>query len=280
MIERHRATISSSAASQLIGANLPSPFLPMRRSGVVNRSGECTISASRLTLAQAKPAVKGWSGSPLMRFTRPSSTSANSEHISGQSCAQTIRTVSMRRFCHSESRDAISIQESPRRHGGHGDFLPNQSRIPGESRDPPGNRMRGSWMDPGFRRECRLSYLRVLRVSVVDMTASGTGGTENFYQAKSHSRRKPGPHQATARAVVGWIPAFAGNAVVSYLRVPCVSVVSYDRQRPPGERHDRSARKHRKRHYHADPQPPGAAQCAVAGDDGGALGGAGASLHR
>ena len=78
-----------------IGANLPSPLAPMRRSGVWMRSGECTSSASRLTLAQANPAVKGCSGSPLMRTTRPSSTSASSEHMSGQSCAQTTRTVSM-----------------------------------------------------------------------------------------------------------------------------------------------------------------------------------------
>jgi hypothetical protein len=54
---------------------------------------ECTSSVSRLTLAQAKPAVKGCSGSPWMRTTRPLSTVANSEHISGQSWAQTIRFV-------------------------------------------------------------------------------------------------------------------------------------------------------------------------------------------
>src|SRR5438552_7583915 len=94
MIVFHRPVISSSAASQLIGANLASPLAPIRRSGVSRRSGECTSSASRLTLAQAKPAVKGCSGSPLTRNTRPSSTSANSEHMSGQSCAQTTRTVS------------------------------------------------------------------------------------------------------------------------------------------------------------------------------------------
>src|SRR5712691_13096392 len=108
----------------------------------------------------------------------------------------------------------------------------------------------------------------------------GDWGHGEFLPSKIAFPAKAGTHQATARAVVGWIPAFAGNAVVSYLRVLRVSVVSYDRQRPPGERHDRSARKHRKRHYHADPQPPGPAQCAVAGDDGGALGGAGASFHR
>src|SRR4051812_49971293 len=82
MIDPQREAISSSASSQLMGANLPSPLAPVRRSGVWRRAGECTSSASRLTLAQAKPAVKGCSGSPLMRSTRPSSTSANSEHRS------------------------------------------------------------------------------------------------------------------------------------------------------------------------------------------------------
>ena len=67
MIARQRAVISSSASSQLIGANLPSPLAPIRRSGVSRRSGECTSSASRLTLAQANPAVNGCSGSPSMR---------------------------------------------------------------------------------------------------------------------------------------------------------------------------------------------------------------------
>ena len=94
MMDFQRAVISSSAASQVIGANLPSPLAPMRRSGVARRSGECTSSASRLTLAQAKPAVNGWSGSPSTRTTRPFSTCASSEHMSGQSCAQTTRMVS------------------------------------------------------------------------------------------------------------------------------------------------------------------------------------------
>ena len=35
MIARQRAAISSSASSQVIGANLPSPLAPVRRSGVV-----------------------------------------------------------------------------------------------------------------------------------------------------------------------------------------------------------------------------------------------------
>jgi len=59
MIDVQRDAISSSAASHEIGANLPSPFAPRRRSGVAIRSGEWTSSASRLTLAQAKPAVNG-----------------------------------------------------------------------------------------------------------------------------------------------------------------------------------------------------------------------------
>src|SRR4051794_13377238 len=109
MIDPQREAISSSASSQLMGANLPSPLAPVRRSGVWMRSGECTSSMSRLTLAQANPAVKGCSGSPLMRSTRPSSTSANSEHMSGQSWAQTTRTVSMLLIRHCEERsDAIS----------------------------------------------------------------------------------------------------------------------------------------------------------------------------
>src|SRR3954471_1714022 len=109
MIDPQREAISSSASSQLMGANLPSPLAPVRRSGVWMRSGECTSSMSRLTLAQANPAVKGCSGSPLMRSTRPSSTSANSEHMSGQSWAQTTRTVSMLLIRHCEEpSDAIS----------------------------------------------------------------------------------------------------------------------------------------------------------------------------
>src|SRR3984957_17754185 len=95
MIACHLPAISSSAAAQEIGANFPSPLAPTRRSGVARRSGECTSSWSRFTLAQANPAVNGWSGSPLMRLTRPSSTSASSEHMSGQSWAQTIWMVSM-----------------------------------------------------------------------------------------------------------------------------------------------------------------------------------------
>src|ERR1700675_91180 len=67
----------------------------MRRKGVGRRSGEWTRSASRLTLPQAKPAVKGWSGSPSMRTTRPFSTCARIEHMSGQSWAQTVRIVGM-----------------------------------------------------------------------------------------------------------------------------------------------------------------------------------------
>src|SRR5262245_43005046 len=94
MIDVQRDVISSSAASQVIGANLPSPLAPMRCSGVAIRSGECTSSASRFTLAQAKPAVNGWSGSPSIRTTRSFSTCASKEHMSGQSCAQTTRTVS------------------------------------------------------------------------------------------------------------------------------------------------------------------------------------------
>ena len=57
MIAFQRLVISSSAASQLIGVNSPLPFGPTRRSGVRSRSGECTVSMSRLTLAQANPAV-------------------------------------------------------------------------------------------------------------------------------------------------------------------------------------------------------------------------------
>jgi hypothetical protein len=41
------------------GCEIAPPLGPRRFSGVVRRSGEFTNSASRLTLAQAKPAVKG-----------------------------------------------------------------------------------------------------------------------------------------------------------------------------------------------------------------------------
>src|ERR1700733_11605469 len=94
MMECQREVISSSAASQVIGVNLPSPLAPRRRSGVAMRSGECTSSASRFTLAQAKPAGNGWSGLPSTRTTRSPSTCASNEHMSGQSCPQTTRTVS------------------------------------------------------------------------------------------------------------------------------------------------------------------------------------------
>src|SRR5262245_8061648 len=57
------------------------------------RSGEYSDSCSRLTLAHAKPAVIGWSGSPCRRSSRPSSTWARSEHWSGQSWAHAVRTV-------------------------------------------------------------------------------------------------------------------------------------------------------------------------------------------
>ena len=57
MIVFHLVAISSSAASQVIGANWPEPLGPVRLRGVVRRSGEFTRSASRLTLPQAKPAV-------------------------------------------------------------------------------------------------------------------------------------------------------------------------------------------------------------------------------
>jgi hypothetical protein len=114
MIACQRAMISSSAASQLIGANLPSPLAPVRRKGVSSRSGEWTSSASRLTLAQANPAVNGCSGSPLMRNTRPPSTSANSEHMSGQSCAQTTRTVSNKQL---QSRPYRRVEDQPARPG-------------------------------------------------------------------------------------------------------------------------------------------------------------------
>src|SRR5262249_35776140 len=93
MIVFHSATISPSAASHVMGVKTPSPFAPVRLSGVASRSGECTSSASRLTLAQAKPAVKGWSGSPWIRTTRSFSTCARSEHMSGQSWAQATRTT-------------------------------------------------------------------------------------------------------------------------------------------------------------------------------------------
>ena len=73
----------------------PRPWARCGAAASAMRSGECTSSASRLTLAQANPAVNGCSGSPRMRSTRPSSTSASSEHMSGQSCAQTTRIVSM-----------------------------------------------------------------------------------------------------------------------------------------------------------------------------------------
>src|SRR5271155_123520 len=93
MIEFHLAAISSTASSHPMEANLPSPLAPIRRRGVAIRSGELTSSASRLVLAQAKPAVNGWSGSPRTCATCPFSTLTSSEHESGQSCAQTTRTV-------------------------------------------------------------------------------------------------------------------------------------------------------------------------------------------
>ncbi len=57
MIAFHLAVISSSASSQETGLNWPAPFGPVRFSGVSIRSGELTLSVSRLTFPQAKPAV-------------------------------------------------------------------------------------------------------------------------------------------------------------------------------------------------------------------------------
>ena len=57
--DRLPLVISSSASSQVIGLNWPEPFGPVRRSGVLMRSGELTRSASRLTFPQANPAVYG-----------------------------------------------------------------------------------------------------------------------------------------------------------------------------------------------------------------------------
>ena len=93
MMACQRPTISSSAWAHEIGSKRPSPLAPVRRSGVSTRSGEWTHSCSRLTLAQAKPAVIGWSGSPWSFSRRPSSTVASSEHWSGQSWAQAVRMV-------------------------------------------------------------------------------------------------------------------------------------------------------------------------------------------
>ena len=89
------------------------------------RSGECTRSASRLTLAQANPAVNGCSGSPRTRRTLPFSTSASSEHMSGQSCAQTTRTVSINAPAFGFSRLL-----SPRRHEEHEGTGPRTSGLP------------------------------------------------------------------------------------------------------------------------------------------------------
>src|SRR5713101_3055009 len=88
-----RPTISSSAWVHEIGSKRPSPLAPARRSGVSTRSGEWTNSCSRLTMAQMKPAVIGWSVSPWSFSSRPSSTVASSEHWSGQSWAHAVRTV-------------------------------------------------------------------------------------------------------------------------------------------------------------------------------------------
>src|SRR5271170_6856473 len=118
MIEFHLAAISSTASSHPMEANLPSPLAPIRRRGVAIRSGEMTSSASRLVLAQAKPEVNGWSGSPRTCATCPFSTLTSSEHESGQSCAQTTRIVCIL----VPSSDMLSVRLNPSR----GTILPSR----------------------------------------------------------------------------------------------------------------------------------------------------------
>ena len=89
MTARQRRAISPMASSQVIRANSPRPFGPVRRSGVSTRSGEWTRSAYSRTLPQITPCVKGCAGLPVTEVRRPSSTVTMRLQQDGQSWGQT-----------------------------------------------------------------------------------------------------------------------------------------------------------------------------------------------
>ena len=64
--------MASRASSQLVGANFPSPRLPVRRRGVVSLSGEWTHCGAAWALQHRPPLFCGASAMPATRSRRPS----------------------------------------------------------------------------------------------------------------------------------------------------------------------------------------------------------------
>src|SRR3954463_6144442 len=88
-----RAAVSSSASSQPMRRNLPSPFLPARFMGSRRRSGAQGRSKECEALVQSVPSVNGIVGSPWIFVAMPSSTVTSIAQVSGQSCGQATWTV-------------------------------------------------------------------------------------------------------------------------------------------------------------------------------------------
>src|SRR2546422_9806990 len=89
--EVKRAWIRSSASAHAIGANVPAPLAPVRRSGVVSRPGPWTNSGyDSGTFAHSTPAVSGFAREPRIFLMRPASTVTVRLQVSGQSRGHTL----------------------------------------------------------------------------------------------------------------------------------------------------------------------------------------------
>src|ERR1700693_3084208 len=93
-----RSVISSRACSHVMRSKsvVCRPFVlfgATRRIGYSTRWGEYTRSRYLATLAQRKPRVTGWAGSPWIRVARPFSTVMSTPQASGQSCGQAAWTT-------------------------------------------------------------------------------------------------------------------------------------------------------------------------------------------
>ena len=110
MIIFQRAAISPTASSQLARRNSPAPFLPVRTSGWLSRSGEWTLRSYPTILGQREPCEYGCSGSPRTFTTWPSRTSARRPQASGQSNGQMERA-------RSGIRPSYPVGGSPRSRG-------------------------------------------------------------------------------------------------------------------------------------------------------------------
>jgi len=89
---------------------VPGPFGATLLIGYSTRSGEYTRSRYLATLAQRKPRVTGWTGSPWILVAFPSSTVMSTPQASGQSCGQAAWTIcftSYRLYGHSPGRRRV-----------------------------------------------------------------------------------------------------------------------------------------------------------------------------